>query len=190
MAPASTEVRVSSPEARWTPEVLDVDEPAAPSRAPRLSAWNTVEVARLGDAARAALLSGYAAVLLWVAGSDGVIDERERKAFFRWCGDALAQPGPASALMRPAPEAIVVELGRLRRSAQSPAEALMPALATLRERVPPSLRRAYTDDLREVGRVVAEASGASRWRFWSSKVSAEERRMLEHFDALLRVAED
>jgi hypothetical protein len=154
-----------------------------------ITRWDAASVASLGEDARMMLISGYAAVMLLVAGADGNVDKKELNAFFKWLGGELDQPGATSALLQSGPEIVLAALATMAKGDVNPAQSIMGLMVMLKERVAPNIRMSYTNDLRSLGKAVAEASGGSLLFFWKSKIDANEQKMLDALDSLLAIAE-
>jgi hypothetical protein len=163
---------------------------AGPEAAGQVSAWTADGLAVLSQKLRVVLQTGPLVAALFVAGSDGKIDDDEVRALEAWFADALTRPGPIAALF---PEGLrqmqVLTVGML-SAPIAPGDVLRLVLETLATHVAPAARSAYTGEIRTLARVVAESSrGGGVFAMFRPKVSAQERAMLDALDALLAAVE-
>lgn len=168
-------------------------EPAPPA----LTAWTPEAVAAQPSALRDALIVGYAAVLLLVMGADGDADAKEKLFLARWATEARKGGTPAGALLRdvdPSDDGGMKHLIAAMRALLEAGDPLVwvktivTSVRVLDAHVAAPQRDAYTDELRALGRRMAEASNGSWLAFWRPSVSAEEKRALELIEQAIAAA--
>jgi hypothetical protein len=151
-----------------------------------ISAWTVEEVRAAGEEVRTQLIIGYVAVMILVAGSDGTVDADETNALMGWVHRRTESgEGPAFALLKDEPKQVIAAYNAVGEGTLEPAQALTHTLDVLNRDVEASLRAAYVEELRALGREIAGASGGSSIFFWKSKVSKEEEKLLAELDRLL-----